>query len=798
MTLNELSKEVGGYIEGKSFGNKEITNILFDSRKLNFTDGTVFFAFKSKKNDGSKYIQSLYDKGIRMFVVQSDTSLSFSRSSALKCENPLAALQILAQRHREKFCLPVCAVTGSNGKTVTKDWILSLIGQDRNVCANIKSYNSQIGVPYSVFNLRKDNELAVFEAGISRKGEMKALERIIRPDIGVFTNIGDAHQINFSSMGEKIDEKLILFSNCKQLIYHNSNPLLTKKIKEFALAHSVQLISWGNSPSDTYKATDLSAELNLPFTDKASIENALNAYVFCLTIGIDKENLKRRIPLLQQAEMRFEISEGINNSTIINDAYSNDYSSLEIALDNLNNLNGKEKLVILSDMQQSSKDKQSLYGRINSLLKNKGIKNIITIGKDFSLYTDMLEVENKKNYLTAGSFLAESKRSDYTDKTILVKGAREFHFENIVKHLSLLGHQSYMEINLTALEENVLHFRSYLSDGTLMVCMVKASAYGAGSKEVALHLEKNKLADYLAVAFADEGVQLRQSGIQLPIMVMTPEENCMEKIREYNLEPVVHSFEVLKRFVNTGCAIHLKLDTGMHRLGFSLEEIPHLAETLKSNPDLKVKSVFSHLYGADEESLDKYTLEQISLYDKMSSRITSVFPYKILRHICNSAGIVRFGQAHFDMVRLGIGMYGIGGNKKETEYLKPVMSLYTVITQVREIGEGEDVSYSRKFVSPKPMRLGVIPVGYADGLNRRLGNGNFSVYVNGKFAPTVGNICMDMCMIDITDIDAETGDRVEIFSAANPVNNISDALNTIPYEVFTSISQRIKRVYFRE
>lgn len=799
ITLKSLALNLNAVIIGDKYENTEIKNILFDSRRLNTIDDTLFFAIKTKTNDGAKYVEELYNKGIRMFVVQDNLSFSLPDATIILCENVVKALQTLATLHRvENIKIPSCAITGSNGKTITKDWILKLISSDKKVVANAKSFNSQIGVPYSVCQIQGDEDIAIFEAGISQKGEMSILENIVRPTIGIFTNIGDAHQINFSSLEEKIDEKLNLFIHCKKLVFHNNNPLLTIKIQDFAKKNNIQLVSWGENVEDTYNYSEIIKEISLPFTDKASIENAINAYIYCLEIGIAKEKLKERIRSLEQIEMRFEIKQGINNSILINDSYSNDYTSLEIALDNLNQQRNREKLVILSDLQQSSINKEELYYKINTLLLNKGIENLVAIGKDFNKYQDLILVKNKKFFLSTEEYISNSKRSDYNDKAILIKGARSFNFELISRHIADKGHQSVLEINLSAIEDNVRYFHSLLKPETKLMAMVKASSYGCGGYEVASALEKTNMVDYLTVAFADEGVELRKGGIQLPIMVVTPEVESLENIKQYHLEPVVHSFDVLKYFIDSKINIHIKLDSGMHRLGFEEQDIDELVEILKSHTNITIKSIFSHFYGSDEESLDKYTLEQIDVYERMSSKIVKSFPYKIIRHICNSAGIVRFPQAHYDMVRLGIGMYGIGVNPEEQKHLRTVHKLRTLITQIREIEVGEDVSYSRKWVSKRKTKVGVIPVGYADGLNRHLGNERCEVWVNGKYAPIIGNICMDMCMIDLTGIEAKQGDTVVVFGEENPATKLAKQLDTIPYEIFTSVAHRVKRVYYME
>ena len=798
ITLKDLALAINGEIVGEKYKDVKIDNILFDSRRLNSVNGTVFFAIKTQNNDGSKFIDELYNKGIRMFVCEND-KFSYPDATILVCNDTVKALQTLAQLHRKDMKRTlVCAITGSNGKTITKEWIKELINAEKKVFTSPKSYNSQIGVPFSVCQTSLNEDIAIFEAGISKKDEMQNLALVIQPQIGIFTNIGDAHQIYFSDIYEKIDEKLKLFTNCQKLIFHSENPTLKEKIKNFAQQNNIQTISWGENEDDKYNYTTLKQELNLPFFDKASIENAINAFIFCLEIGINKENLIKRIPYLSPVEMRFEIKQGVNNSVLINDSYSNDLTSLEIALDYLNRQNRKEKLVILSDLEQSSNSQQSLYSEINTLLNNKNIQEIIAIGNNFFENKHLISIKKKQFYKTTDEYIANLKRSDVSNKAILLKGARNFHFELISRQIAEKGHQSVLEINLSAISDNVKYFRSLLKPQTKLMAMVKASAYGSGGYDVASFLERENLVDYLTVAFADEGVELRKKGIKLPIMVITPEEESMDKIKEYNLEPVIHSKNVLERFINEKINIHIKLDTGMHRMGLEEKDIETVVEKLLSHRNIRVISVFSHLYGADEKDFDVYTNQQIAKFETMSSKIINSFDYKIMRHICNSAGIYRFQNAHYDMVRLGIGMYGVGCDEKENSYLRSVHTLRTCITQIREISKGEDVSYSRGFVSEKPTRIGVIPIGYADGLNRRLCKGKFKVYLNGNFVPIIGNICMDMCMIDITDTNAKEGDTVIIFGEENPVENISNALQTIPYEVFTSISQRIKRVYYQE
>ena len=787
-----------GKITGQQHADDSINNILFDSRRLNGVQNTAFFAVETKNDSGLKYLPDMYNKGVRIFVVEQNPPTFYNDACYITVDNVIKAMQCLASAWRSNFNIPIAAITGSNGKTITKDWIVKLLSPDLKVCSTVKSYNSQIGVPLCVYQMSGKDNLAIFEAGISEPGEMEALEKIIQPSIGIFTNIGDAHQANFTCTEQKIEEKLKLFIHCHTLIFHDDNPLLTRKINAFASQHGIRLISWGDNSWDTYKLSEIEKEIMFPFSGKASLENTVNAYIFCLTAGINKKRLQQRIRNLEQLESRFEIKGGINNSIIVNDSYSCDLKSLEIALDCLNYQNKTEKTVILSDIQQTDTDLDRLYRDINTLLCNKHVKELIAVGPDFCNHQHLIDTDNKKFYPTVDDFLLNLQRKDFTNKAILIKGASSMNFNRISETLSSKTHQSIMEINLTALEDNVRFFKKRLKPGTLVMAMVKADSYGCGGFEVAYTLEKSNLADYFTVAFADEGVILRQQGIQKPIMVMTPENNT-ELICQYNLEPVIHSFEVLNKFINENINIHIKLDTGMHRLGFEPKDIDKLVSVLKDHKNIRIKSIFSHLYGADDTALDAYTYQQIDLYERMSGFISGFFDYKILRHICNSAATVRFEQAHYDMVRLGIGMYGIGVNKDIQKNLRFVHRLKTTITQIRTINKGEDVSYSRKFVSPSVMRIGVIPVGYADGINRILGNNPaFKVYVNGHLCPIIGNVCMDMCMIDLTGTNAKEGDCVIIFGNENPVFRMSEALGTIPYEIFTSVSQRIKRVYYKE
>ncbi len=805
ITILSLATITGGKIIGKKHIEDKIEYILYDSRRLNGVDNVAFFAIQTANNDGNRYINDLYNKGVRMFITSKEQIIIHKDATYLIVKDVIDCLQLLSREYRTKFYIPtVVAITGSNGKTIVKDWIVKLVDNDKKVCSTIKSYNSQIGVPLCVYNIKDDTELAIFEAGISMPNEMQKLERIILPNIGLFTNIGDQHGCNFSSIDDKIEEKLQLFIHCKKIVFHDNNPRLSKHIRLFADKYNIDLVAWGDKPllplnsTDVYYLQkDLLSQVSLPFTDKASIENALSSFVLCLTIGIQKNHLLQRLRTLQQLDSRFEIKSGINNCLIINDSYSCDMSSLEIALDYLNTQNKQHKQVILTDVKQTTTNTEQLYSDINQLLINKHIDSIIAIGENFYTNQDKITIKNKHFYLTVEDFVTNLKRKDFINKAILIKGASSMHTERISNQLSNLTHQTVEEINLTALEENVSYYHTLIKKDTLVMAMVKANAYGSGSVEIASALERKDLVDYFAVAFTDEGVSLRREGIKKPIMVITPEKDSEFLLQQYNLEPVIHSFEVLNNFVTMDLNVHIKLDTGMHRLGFGAKDLNNLITILQQSK-LHIKSVFSHLYGADDSLLDKYTNQQIELFNSMSSFICSCFDYKILRHLSNSAATYRFSNANYDMVRLGIGMYGIGVDSNEEKHLRKVHKLRTTITQIREIDKGEDVSYCRGFVSQYKMRIGVIPIGYADGLNRHLGNEHFKVYVNGEYCNIIGNICMDMCMIDLTTVKAKVGDMVIVFGTENSIEDMALACQTIPYEILTSISNRIPRIYYHE
>lgn len=778
------------------FGNKDILNtdisyLLFDSRRLNFTENTIFFALKTQNNDGHKFIKELYDKGLRCFICQDvpDTS-NLKDAVFLKVKDSLKALQQLATFARESFNKEVIAITGSNGKTIVKEWIVQLIENTKKICYSPRSYNSQIGVALSLWQLNEEFELGLFEAGISKPNEMEKLQEMIKPTIGIFTNIGSAHQVNFSSLDEKIEEKLKLFTNCKTLICSQDDEYLFNKVNTWCKSRNIEII--------TFKSSELSKELNITFKDKASIENLCLSYVTALYIGADENTLKQQINNLSTLEMRLQLKEGLGEGIVINDSYCFDLTSLEAALDYLNQHNKSlSKVAILSPMAENQNSELS-FKQINSLLCNKGINEFYAIGKDFLQYKDIFTIEKTHFFSSVEEFTENFSIGDFYSKAILIKGARTFNMERISNLLESQSHQTILEVNLSALNDNVKYFKSLLKPSTKIMAMVKASSYGCGAYELAKDLEHFSLANYFTVAFADEALLLRKNGIKSPIVVVTPEKEALEKMIKYDIEVVVHNFSTLNMIKDCNLRIHLKIDSGMHRLGFEKKDLNQLIAFLKEHKNLKIASVFSHLACADSPELDFFTNEQINSFEQISQEITTAFDYKILRHICNSAASVRFPQVHYDMIRLGIGMYGIGVNEETQKHLRYVHKLQSRLSEIRTIEKGEGVSYMRRFVADKQSKIGVIPIGYADGLNRHLSEKGFHVWINGKLTPIIGSICMDMCMIDLSNIEAKVGDKVVIFGEENPVENMANALNTISYEIFTSVSQRIKRVYYHE
>jgi alanine racemase len=821
--MSNSIEEIASVIGAKRIGNHpaHIDWILTDSRSLCFPEETLFFALKTKRNDGHKYIADLYERGVRNFVVGTLTTEpeSYPDANFLVVGSPLKALQRLASRHREQFQVPVVGITGSNGKTIVKEWLYQILSPERIITRSPRSYNSQIGVPLSVWMMNEHTELGIFEAGISEMGEMEALKPIIQPTIGVLTNIGGAHQENFTSLQDKCMEKLQLFKDCDVIVYNGDNELISSCVSKSLF--TAREIAWSTKDNERplfiesiqkddtgttikYRYLGFFKEYRIPFIDDASIENSLHCLAVALYLMVSPEDIAERMLHLEPIAMRLEVKEGKNGCILINDSYNSDFASLDIALDFMaRRTEDKERkrTLILSDILETGQSGKLLYRQVAELVHSRGVNCIIGVGEEISASASRFEIE--KNFFRSTSELIESGiLSTLKNEVVLIKGARMFHFDQITDLLELKVHETILEINLNALTDNLNFYRNKLKPETKMVCMVKASAYGAGSFEIAKTLEDHRV-DYLAVAVADEGADLRKAGIGSSIIIMNPEVTAFKTMFDYRLEPEVYSFHLLEELIKaaeregaTNCPIHIKIDTGMHRLGFDPADMPRLIERLKRQSAVIPRSVFSHLVGSDAERFDAFTRHQIETFEQAAAELQAGFSHKILRHICNTAGIQRYPGAQFDMVRLGIGLYGI--DPFTNQMLHNVTTLKTTILQIHDVPADETVGYSRKGVLNRNSRIAALPIGYADGLNRHLGNGKGYCLVNSQKAPYVGNICMDVCMIDVTDIDCKEGDKAIIFGDELPVTVLSDILDTIPYEILTSVSERVKRVYYQD
>ena len=836
-SIEEVVKASGGKLIVSSKKVYSIQELLLDSRKLIHPADTLFFALSGLKLDGHNYIDELFKKGVRNFVVSKAldfTEEKYPDSNFILVKDTTAALQKLTAAHRAKFTLPVIAVTGSNGKTVVKEWLYQLLHEDYNIVRNPKSYNSQIGVPLSVWLINKEHNLGIFEAGISESGEMDKLEKVIKPDIGVLTNIGEAHSEGFLSSRHKTKEKLNLFVNADILIYckdyfdinqsiaeinalSKGSDETENKIKTFTWSMSseadVQVISVMQKDNQSFiscKFQNKELDFQIPFSDRASVENALHCACVMLYLKRDFDTIKERMKHLSRIAMRLEMKDAINNCSLINDTYNSDIVSLKIAIDFLKQQNQyAKKTVILSDILQSGRGELDLYSEVANILSENKVSRLVGVGPAMMRMKKTFE---KNDALQVSCFestedlLKSLDSSTFQSEVILLKGARKFRFEVIGKFLEKKVHETVLEINLNAIANNLKVYQGLLKPETKIMAMVKAFSYGSGSFEIANALQFSRV-DYLAVAYADEGVELRKNGIKLPIMVMNPEQRSFETMIHYDLEPEIYSLNMLDKFAevlallrNNGnkYKIHLEMETGMNRLGFEAAEIPLLIERLKLNHQLQVASVFSHLAASEDKDYDEFTQQQITRFDEMSSAITAQFDYKIIRHILNSTGITRHTTAQFDMVRLGIGLYGIDASEKVQGKLMNVQTLKTTISQIKHVKKGDTVGYGRVGKVTKDKTIATVGIGYADGLSRKLSGGKGKMLVNGKLAPVIGNVCMDMAMLDITGIDANEGDDVIVFGQQPGIEDIAAAAETIPYEILTSISARVKRVYYQE
>lgn len=849
-TIEKITTLIGA----RRIGDTEavVSWLLTDSRSLCFPEETLFFALRSGRNDGHNYIPELYRRGVRNFVVErghfrlsdvtrvSDVTAStgtgggLAGANILEVVSPLEALQRLAERHRDEFDVPIVGITGSNGKTMVKEWLYQLLSPYKIVTRSPKSYNSQIGVPLSVWLLGGQTEVGLFEAGISQPGEMQALRDIIQPSIGVLTSLGTAHQENFRSMDEKCQEKLSLFHDAKVVAYNSDDNVVSRCMRKSG--YHGEKLSWSKEDPQAamfikkierrntvstlyyiYKGKE--GTYHLPFIDDASVECSIAAAVVALYLGVTPEELDVRMSQLEPVAMRLEVKEGQHGCTLINDSYNSDINSLDIALDFMSrrpDQEGKSRTLILSDIYQSGVTPHELYHRVLELAVKRGVTKFIGIGKEIKRILAAEgggQIAGDQTAKLPGTvafffddveeFLRSEVFKGLRNEIVLIKGARDFGFDQITEMLEQKVHETILEVNLNAVVENLNHFRSYMKPDTKIICMVKADAYGAGAVEVSKTLQDHRV-DYLAVAVADEGVTLRKNGITSNIMIMNPEMTAFKTMFDYDLEPEVYSFRIMDALIKaaekegiTNYPVHIKLDTGMHRLGFDpVQDIDEVINRLKHQNAIIPRSVFSHFVGSDSDDFDTFSAHQFELFDTASKKLQSAFEHKILRHICNSAGIEHFPERQLDACRLGIGLYGV--DSRDNHIINTVSTLKTTILQLRHVPKDETVGYSRKGVLTRDSVIAAIPIGYADGLNRHLGRGKGYCLVNGQKAPYVGNICMDVALIDVTDIPCKEGDTVEIFGEHLPVTVLSDILDTIPYEVLTGVSNRVKKVYYQD
>lgn len=813
---NLVSIVHGEWIVGE--GNPEVSHVLLDSRKINRPKVSVFFAISGPRHDGHNYLKDVVDQGVKVVVVDRKcVAGNLDGTHQILVDNPLDALQELARYHRCQFDTKVIGITGSNGKTIVKEWLAQLLASKKEVYKSPRSYNSQVGVALSLLELEEDFDIAVIEAGISTTKEMERLQRMIRPQIGVFTNIGSAHDGGFDSRKEKIHEKLELFKKSKRVVYCIDEQEIHEEIVD-ALPNA-QLITWGRSEEATYfierfeqrdnhtiitlKHEENEWSFKLPFTSDASIENCLHCITVLLMLHFDYFEIQRLVETLRPVAMRLELKQGIHGCEIIDDSYNNDLAGLEIALDFQRKHHQQlERVVIISDMLTHSRNPERMYQEAATILSDLKISKVIAIGPEIEGYKESFP-SGTEFYNGTEEFLEVCNFSKFQEQIILVKGARIFGFEAIVRRLQLKIHRTVFEVNLDALTHNLNFFRSKLKQGTNLMVMVKAFAYGSGNAEVAHLLEYNQV-DYLAVAYSDEGVELREKGVKLPIMVMNTTVDAFDQLIEHQLEPEIYSITQLEKLIDYlrkrsfKLSIHVKLDTGMHRLGFVRNEMAKLIRLVNESEVLDVKSIFTHLAAADESEHDDFTEKQLAAFKEMGNALNKEFGGGALLHVLNSAGIIRHTQSQHDMVRLGIGLYGMGVNDETQFKLRTVGTLKTIVSQIKVIPANETVGYSRKGVLERETAIATLPIGYADGYDRRFGNGVGRVWINGQYAPVVGNVCMDMIMVDVTGIALREGDEVIVFGQQNPVHAEAKKIGTISYELLTNVSERVKRVFYSE
>lgn len=812
-TIGDIAGITGSIITGEP--GRIIRQVCTDTRRIDQPAESLFIALKGPSHDGHRFLKEAYQAGIRSFLVATvpESIDQFTGSTFIKATNTLIALQVLAAWHRRQYKGRLIAITGSNGKTIIKEWLAQIIQSAFKTIRSPKSYNSQIGVPISVLNISGDEQYAILEAGISMPGEMASLQRILDPDIGLICNIGDAHQENFADLASKAREKISLLKNCEIIFYCLDHILIHQELSSSGFPG--QKFSWsriqpahlqitgemrqGSSCLLTARFHSNNVSLTIPFTDPASVENLIHIWLLLLTIGFDKATIQNQVAKLEPVRMRLEQKAGINRCTLINDYYNSDIQSLKIAIDLLfQQTPYTRKTIILSDILQTGQSEVSLYKEVSRLLEHRNLHRLIGIGPAIDRNRNQFSGSVSTWSSTAG-FLSEINTDDFHDEAILLKGARSFAFEQISSILEARIHATTLEIRMNDLRYNLEQYRKIVGPDVRIMTMVKAFSYGSGGVEMAKFLAHERV-DYLGVAFADEGIEIRRAGIKTPVMVMNPDFQQSDLIIDHHLEPEIYNWSGLNTFTQTirklglkSYPVHLKLDTGMHRLGFDYRETDLLLDFLSNHHEIYLKSIFSHLAASEDPANDDFTNLQISRFSESCNRLGEKINYPFLRHILNSSGIERFPQAHFDMVRLGIGLYGLGNTGIVD--LRPITTLKTIISQIHDLPAGESVGYGRRTILDKPTRIGIIPIGYADGIDRKLGNGNYRMIVKGKQAPTIGNICMDMTIIDLNGMGASEGDEVIIFGPQNPVTGMADILQTISYEVLTSVSSRVKRIY---
>ncbi|MEQ6120023.1 bifunctional UDP-N-acetylmuramoyl-tripeptide:D-alanyl-D-alanine ligase/alanine racemase [Reichenbachiella sp. MALMAid0571] len=802
MLFSELETICNGEVLQQS-GDVILSELCIDTRNVSIQKGSVFFAIQGSNHDGHKYVEEAYNQGVRLFVVEKDVA-ELNEASVLKVASSIEALQRIASYHRSLFDYPVLGITGSNGKTIVKEWLSTLLGQAYQVVKSPKSYNSQVGVPLSVWQMSANDNLGIFEAGISKTGEMANLEKIIKPTIGIFTNIGEAHNQGFKSKVEKAEEKALLFKGCQKVIYSKSEKIVEDALLQY-IGDKSKLIGWTVEHLEQnmlrISFDGHTVNLRLKFKEPYFIENAIHCAVVMKVLGLDENIIQSGLNNLPAVKMRLELKQAVGQSYLIDDTYNNDLHGMEVALDFLSRQNQKRtKSVIFSDISQTGIEGVALYKRVNQLFRKNQVSKVIGIGKEIEKYRSEIDVPS--NYFPdTDSFLKSNHK--LADEVVLVKGARNFAFERIVSQLEKNIHRTVLEINLENVVHNLNYYRSKLKPGTKIMAMVKAYAYGGGIFEIANLLQYHKI-DYLGVAYIDEAVELRKHGIYVPIMIMNPTSDSFRLLKEYNLEPEIYSLDLLHEFISyfedtDGIpSIHLKLESGMNRLGFTAKELTQVQQLIARNKQIKIRSVFSHLAGSESPLHDSYSESQVKHFIQMADQVCESLWYKPLRHIVNTGGISRFPQYHFDMVRLGVGLYGYDPTEQEQHQLKAVGTLKSNISQIKKIKRGETVGYGRKGLANKDMSIATIPIGYADGYLRAFGNGKGSMLVRGQLVFVFGNVCMDMTMLDVTNVDCKIGDEVIVFGEKPSVKELANQIGTIPYEIMTNIGQRVKRVFQSE